>query len=80
MHKKGSPMQKLSRQDKARKVIIITSRRMISNLLDLQPKALKGHKLFEDEGVCALIRDIYQINQKQPDRLSRAYDLADVIR
>jgi hypothetical protein len=73
-------MKKLSRQAKARKVIIITTRRMISNLLDLKPKTLKGHRLFEDAEACALIRDIYQINNQQPDRLSRAYDLADVIR
>jgi hypothetical protein len=76
---KGIQM-KNKRQVKAEKVIMICSRRMISKVLGIDPKQINDNVLFNDEGACAMIRELYQINQKQPDRLTRAYDLADLVR
>jgi hypothetical protein len=73
-------MKKKNRQEKALKVIMTASRRMLANMLDINPLQIKNRKLFNNEEACAAIRELYQIHQEQPDRLTKAYDLADLVR
>lgn len=72
-------MTRNKRQEKAKRVIMISSRRMLSKLLDINPKDLRGKKILENQEFCYAVREVYQQQHKQPDRLTRAYDLADLV-
>jgi hypothetical protein len=70
-----------NRQQKAQRVIILASRRMMAKMLAINPNLIKESTFFSNEEVCAAIRELYEINNQQiPDRLTKAYDLADLVR
>lgn len=75
-------MSRNRRQDKAKNIIIKASRRMLAKLFNLSPKAFEKEKeyLFTDEEMCDAIRSLYGRTQKKPDRLTKAYDLASLVR
>ena len=67
---------KKTRQHKAKKIIMMASRRMAARLLAVTTKNID----IEDEEVCERVRDLYERRYKTPDRLIRAYDLASLVR
>jgi len=70
-----------NRQEKAQRVIMLTSRRMMAKMLSVSPSLLRQTTLFANEEACSAIRELYEIsNQQTPDRLTKAYDLADLVR
>ena len=70
-------MQKKSRQHKAKRVIMLSARRMASRLLSVAPSALASNDFNDD--LCERIRVLYERKFRIPDRLVRAYDLASLI-
>lgn len=68
---------KKTRQHKAKKIIIMSSRRMAARLLAVTTKSIDEQL---DEEVCERVRDLYERRYKTPDRLIRAYDLASLVR
>ena len=67
---------KKSRQKKAQRIIILSSRRMASKLF----KKHFYNDQFLDEDWCERVRTLYEQRYKLPDRLLRAYDLASLVR
>jgi hypothetical protein len=70
-------MPKKSRQHKARRVIILSARRMASRLLSVTPSMLSSNDFNDD--LCERVRVLYERKFRIPDRLVRAYDLASLI-
>jgi hypothetical protein len=69
-------MMKKSRQKKAQRIIILSSKRMASKLFNKQ----FSNDQFIDEDWCERVRMLYEQRYKLPDRLLRAYDLASLVR
>ena len=69
---------KKTRQHKAKKIIMMASRRMAARLLAVSTKSIDSR--IENEEVCERVRDLYERRYKTPDRLIRAYDLASLVR
>lgn len=70
-------MKKKSRQHKAKRVIMLSARRMASRLLSVAPSVLANNDFNED--LCERVRALYERKYHTPDRLVRAYDLASLI-
>lgn len=69
-------MAKKSRQHKARKIILLSARRMASKLLRVAPSKVSKDL---NEDLCERVRELYERKYKIPDRLVKAYDLASLI-
>ena len=69
---------KKSRQLKAERDILLSSRRMASRIFKVQPRAMPLSKFNED--FCERVRELYERKFRIPDRLVRAYDLASLVR
>ncbi len=73
-------MSKNRRQDNARKIIMLTSKRMLANLFQVTPKTFnKEITCFNDDELCSAIRVLYERKKQTPDRLTKAYDLASLV-
>jgi len=70
---------KKSRQCKARRIILLSSRRMASKIFKVNPRAMPLSK-FDDDDFCERVRELYERKFKIPDRLVKAYDLASLVR
>jgi len=68
---------KKTRQHKAKRIIMMSSRRMAARLLAVATKNIDEQL---DDEVCERVRDLYERRYKTPDRLIRAYDLASLVR
>lgn len=68
---------KKSRQQKAKRILQLTSKRMLAKLLYMQPKDLENWS-FNNRDICEEIRERYERNIKA-DRLTRSYDLASIV-
>ena len=66
---------KKSRQCKAQRIIILSSKRMASKLFNKH----FSNDQFQNEDWCERVRMLYEQRYK-PDRLLRAYDLASLVR
>lgn len=67
--------KKKSRQKKAARIIILSSKRMALRLLI----TVSNNQLLNDDW-CEKVRVLYERKYKLPDRLTRAYDLASLVR
>lgn len=79
---KGIQMSGNRRQDRAKNIIMKASKRMLARLFNLSPKTFEKEKehLFTDEEMCDAIRSLYGRTQEKPDNLTKAYDLASLVR
>jgi hypothetical protein len=68
---------KKTRQLKAKRIIMLSSRRMAARLLAVSTKNIDKDL---NEDVCERVRELYERKYKTPDRLLKAYDLASLVR
>lgn len=68
-------LRKKSRQKKAERVILLSSKRMALRL----QIPISSHQL-TNEDWCERVRVLYERKYKLPDRLTRSYDLASLVR
>jgi hypothetical protein len=68
---------KKTRQLKAKRIIMLCSRRMAAKLLAVSTKNIDKDL---NEDVCERVRELYERKYKTPDRLLKAYDLASLVR
>lgn len=68
---------KKTRQHKAKRIIMLSSRRMAARLLAVSTKNIDKDL---NEDVCERVRELYERKYKTPDRLLKAYDLASLVR
>jgi len=69
---------KKSRQQKARRILNLTARRMLAKLLAMKPVDLNP-QAFDNTEFCEEVRDLYERNRLKSDRLIKNYDLASIV-
>jgi hypothetical protein len=69
---------KKTRQQKAKRILNLTARRMLAKLLAMKPIDLNP-RAFESYEFCEEVRDMYERNRFKADRLLKNYDLASIV-
>lgn len=69
---------KRTRQQKARRILNLTARRMLAKLLGMHPSDLNP-QAFDSQDFCEEVRDLYERNKLRTDTLIKNYDLASIV-
>lgn len=70
--------QKRTRQQKAKRILNLTARRMLAKLLAMKPVDLNP-RAFDNQDFCEEVRELYEKNKLRTDRLIKNYDLASIV-